>query len=594
MVKERASKLSISLILIIYITAGAFYNISVPIFEAPDETGHYLYVRHLVVERSLPIRAPVEEGIWGMNEIRADQPPLYYALGALLTGWVDTTGVERTVRRSPTYGSAVPDTSPINKNRYIHTAQERFPYRGVALAVHLARGYTMLWGVVVLIFTYLLAREIFPARDNIALGAVALVAFTPQFIFLSNAVSPDVPVTAVSVIVLWICARILRRGANRQYALIIGILIGVGLLVKPSALLLLPLVALVYIIGFWQDESVTGLESGYRAIKRVIPHGIVIGAVTGAISGWWYVRNKLLYGEFLATTRMLSTTGGFRDPKPSLGELLSELRFVARSYWAVFGWANILVSDLFYIAVYLFVALAIIGALWRFVKDADQQRRIAVGMLLVWIGLNFSALLSYMRLTYSPYGRHLFPAMPAIAILLVWGLLKVLRRDILFWSVIGALGVSAPLLMCVYVRPAYVMPPILSPAKVGQVANRVSVNFDDELILRGYAAQVENKSLTLYWQARSRMNKDYSLFIHLHDEQGAIVGGYDVILGTGMFPTSAWEVNEVLREVYPLPSGDYIEIRIGVYWWQTQERLPATSGGQSLTNGEYIIVAREN
>jgi len=63
------------LILLAYITLGAGYSISVPIFEAPDEPGHFYYIKYLAEER----RLPVQSFQYSENVVKeGHQPPLYY------------------------------------------------------------------------------------------------------------------------------------------------------------------------------------------------------------------------------------------------------------------------------------------------------------------------------------------------------------------------------------------------------------------------------------------------------------------------------------------------------------------------------------
>ena len=48
------------------------WSFAVPIFEAPDEPGHWQYARYLNLSGSLPVYGPSFQ--------EANSPPLYYAL----------------------------------------------------------------------------------------------------------------------------------------------------------------------------------------------------------------------------------------------------------------------------------------------------------------------------------------------------------------------------------------------------------------------------------------------------------------------------------------------------------------------------------
>jgi tetratricopeptide (TPR) repeat protein len=106
-----------------------------------------------------------------------------------------------------------------------------------------------------------------------------------------------------------------------------------------------------------------------------------------------------------------------------------------------------------------------------------------------------------------------------------------------------------------------------------------------QLALLGYdirpaAVEVGGSLLvTLWWQAVSTMDQDYTVFIHLTDSQGRLWAQYDGLLTHGDRPTSAWRLGLIVKGDYELelplgaPPGDY-QLMTGVYDWQTGERLP--------------------
>lgn len=117
-------------------------------------------------------------------------------------------------------------------------------------------------------------------------------------------------------------------------------------------------------------------------------------------------------------------------------------------------------------------------------------------------------------------------------------------------------------------------------------------NLGNQLQLLGYDATVEGQTLpvTLYWQATTEMSVDYTIFVHLLNAQGELVAQHD----NGPWwevpiPTSTWQAGEQLRDQHilelsqPLPAGDY-ELQIGVYYWETLERLPVLENDTPVNN----------
>jgi hypothetical protein len=114
----------------------------------------------------------------------------------------------------------------------------------------------------------------------------------------------------------------------------------------------------------------------------------------------------------------------------------------------------------------------------------------------------------------------------------------------------------------------------------------------DLVTLIGYdlETQRDHLTLTLFWRCEAPMTIDYTTFVHVTTAGGGeIVGQMDGPPAGGKYPTSLWDVGEVIRDVVPvplpedLPGGDY-EIRVGLYDAATGLRLPvaAEPGGAVL------------
>jgi hypothetical protein len=84
--------------------------------------------------------------------------------------------------------------------------------------------------------------------------------------------------------------------------------------------------------------------------------------------------------------------------------------------------------------------------------------------------------------------------------------------------------------------------------------------------------------LTLFWQCLEKMDQDYTVFTHLIDEKQNIWGQKDNQPVDGFYPTSRWEVGEIVRDQYDIaipaaiPPSEYT-IEIGMYARDTMKRL---------------------
>jgi mannosyltransferase len=83
----------------------------------------------------------------------------------------------------------------------------------------------------------------------------------------------------------------------------------------------------------------------------------------------------------------------------------------------------------------------------------------------------------------------------------------------------------------------------------------------------------------LWWGALADVDRDYTVFVHLVDQDGHILAQDDKLLQRDNLPSSAWPPGSLAMEEYQLQlppdatPGDYL-IKVGVYYWETGERLP--------------------
>ena len=117
-------------LLIAFLALAVSYCLTVPAFEAPDEVGHFSYTVHLLTTRSLPVQRAGELG-------EAHQPPLYYAVAALAALPADLADHTGAFTLNPSFMWA--GQGGFDVNAVVHSSAETFPFRGHALALHLAR-----------------------------------------------------------------------------------------------------------------------------------------------------------------------------------------------------------------------------------------------------------------------------------------------------------------------------------------------------------------------------------------------------------------------------------------------------------------------
>ncbi|MBI3977727.1 MAG: hypothetical protein HY331_06035 [Chloroflexi bacterium] len=100
--------------------------------------------------------------------------------------------------------------------------------------------------------------------------------------------------------------------------------------------------------------------------------------------------------------------------------------------------------------------------------------------------------------------------------------------------------------------------------------------------------------LTLYWEARQRPNRDYTVFVHFVDSAGRVQAQADGQPGGGGYPTTLWEPGEVVadRRVLDLPPGlpaGRYRLLVGMYLLETGARLQLPTGEDSVLLEEIDV-----
>jgi hypothetical protein len=105
----------------------------------------------------------------------------------------------------------------------------------------------------------------------------------------------------------------------------------------------------------------------------------------------------------------------------------------------------------------------------------------------------------------------------------------------------------------------------------------------------------ETISFSLLWEAISTPTFDYTVFVHLLDENDNIVAGHDTQPVAGRYPTSIWTPGERILDHHMLPTPDSLapgqyRLAIGLYDQLTGKRLPLNfADNRSDAEGQLIL-----
>jgi 4-amino-4-deoxy-L-arabinose transferase-like glycosyltransferase len=604
-------------LLVAFIILAIAYSVTNPLHEATDELRHYRFVRTIATTGQLPVQGQE------LCRSQSHHPPLYYALGALATFWIDTgRDLCDTPPENPFWAYRYWEVGRDNKNQFLHGQDETFPWNGEALGVQILRGINILLGAAVVWLTWASGRVIWPDRPAIAIGAAALVAFNPMFLYMSGSINNDVIAAFSGSAILFACLYLLHDpgGLRLRWGLILGTLFGLALMSKSNLAVSIIFIELVISWAAWRKN---------QGWQWVIANLLII-AIAGLIAGWWFLRNLSLYGDLTGFSAVTELWGA-RDPTESFALAISELPYAWSTLWGRFGFGQIPLPHAIYNGLLILTGIGLTGAILGFFRSAARSVKVSLAFLALYVLLFFLVLFGYMLVSPAgPNGRFFFPALSALALLIFFGLVQWILeiRDGInkfrarnrnlkpaatkdgavvglttLLVTLGMLGLSLVALLG-YLSPAYAKPPSIGSNEA--IPNEVNVRFDTLATLLGYELNTdmvkpgEPIDIDLYWRVDAKPPGDYLLFVHLTNEEGAIIAQRDTHPGLGNYPSSQWEPGQRFKDSIRLylPETAYSPVNatlsIGLYdplafrlAVSAEDRTPL---GDSFQLGEVEIV----
>ncbi len=226
----------------------------------------------------------------------------------------------------------------------------------------------------------------------------------------------------------------------------------------------------------------------------------------------------------------------------------------------------------------ILLALVII-ALWRLAGHRPENAQAVWGVLftvLLLVGASYfvgDLRMAFLLTSVLPlaaaagYALRLFPALETPAI----------------WAVL-------------LIMPILAAGPALSPNFVDvPIPEHPAAIFGDHQILlidvrlEGDLSPGHSVSVAAAWQALQPIDFDYNIFIHVVDDAGQTVAQFDGQPRGGDRPMTTWTPGEIITDAYtvaiPADAPTTLRVQMGLYNWQSGQRLLLSDGSDSLTMG---------
>ncbi|MBN1218306.1 MAG: glycosyltransferase family 39 protein [Anaerolineae bacterium] len=567
------------LILLIFTLLALFNSIILPLGEAPDETVHFDVIQ-FIARAGHPPTTGTERAAAGL---RGGFAPLYYTLMALPVAAIDTTPPPQ-LRRLDLKPERLIPADGLSNQQILHTRDESIPGQGVVLAWRVVRWLSIPLGWLTIILTYATSRLVIPRYRQVAIGAAIFVALLPRFAINSSVINEDnlaVPLAAATLLLL---LKIINGNIRLHLFAALGAVLGLATLTKYYNLVLLPEVLLVLIFVAWQSRWPVKMMTcrwGLVALAFILVAGPWLGFIItrfGRIADQgWLVGLAAALGEPQITGGLRQLAGGVSSYASGAatfapGEWFFGLLF--RSFWVEFGWMTVFAPVPVYWLLGGLTLLALIGLLYALYLHRPvllaTTRLIPWLLLAIHLALFFGVVLLRYALGQTidtGQGRHLFPALPAIAPFFVMGwvyFIRLVHRKIpdsrgITWLNLGlgslflAVGISFPFTSVLPVYYPYLSVTTASDNPQPPLATADGFALVDFQIASRSIAAGEALAVTLTWQIDEEVNQDYLVSLCLQDRENRPAACWRGHFADGRYPSRAWEASDWLVDTIYIP-----------------------------------------
>lgn len=559
----------------LYLILTAWMAVRLPVFASLNETLHYEVVALLRRLGRLP------EPVRGGRDDERHQAPLYYLVAGLAAWPWPEPLLDGDLPGNPHFGS----THIGNLNPKLRADWATLP------VLYVGRAVTLLFGLIGLLGVVWMSAAL--PRPEARLLAVGLWVFHPMTLFLGASLSNDLPVAAMSALLLGYSTPLMARRRGLGTFALWGLILAAAVLTKASAIFLLLTLPIV-LYAQWRQHGRAGLVIGQAALAL---------GVFGAIWAAWLAYNVTRGLDALGTERSFPLAQ-LRTLRPSdIGLLLPHLPRYWRSInldWSVGdrGWG----SPVVYWAMAGVLAAGLAG--WGLRRRSRPIPWRVLALHAVWIVPVITVYFAVKLLVLRQHGvvitegRLLSLTFPSIAWLVAGGFPRWWPQRwqaAATWALLG-LWVGTSVVQVGWLLPA-LYPRARHVTGAAPPAAPDSLRYDEQVALLAvdvppfYIGRPADVALT--WQALTDLKTDYTISVQLL--QPAPAGPWikldwqNSYPGLGMNPTADWRDGEVYTDHVELrPAGELNgpTAALFVVWVLAGARdgdaLPISQGGQRI------------
>lgn len=279
---------------------------------------------------------------------------------------------------------------------------------------------SVIFGLLYILFIYLTILKI-TKRPNISALITSVVSLIPQVIFVFSYINQDAHSLAIAAFIIFCLVSLWKNPGNNYYQILCGVAIG-GLLPlsKYNYLLILPLTLIFFFYALL--KNIINSKQLFRLVIYILLSFLLF-------SSFWYIRNYILYSDFLGQNFVISEMSkyhelGIQYPLMSLstlGEFTGRefFDYLFKSFFFSFGYMRYYLNE----SVYYIIGFALVGVLVLFVKNAYEGPRqywnkslfVIFSFLIYLLATIFLVYYNSIRYDFQPQGRYIFSVLPLFA-----------------------------------------------------------------------------------------------------------------------------------------------------------------------------------
>jgi 4-amino-4-deoxy-L-arabinose transferase-like glycosyltransferase len=248
--------------------------------------------------------------------------------------------------------------------------------------------------------------------------------------FTFSYVNSDALAMVISALLFYHLVLLFKNKIKIAYrnSITLGVLVGLGMLTRYNLFIVLPFFVFAYVFNLLNDKN-----SNLVKLKNLF----LLTFTAVIISGWWYLRNLILYGELLGTRNFWQTVHMLHPPK-DIGKSFYTPFFILfktgwlwqnfKSFWASFGWNYIFLPEFYYRILLLLMLWAGYGLIKYCSQNNKGRQLIGLSLALIFSSILLSLWQSW-KWAFQAQGRYFFPVLLTVGYLIISGIIALNKSE---------------------------------------------------------------------------------------------------------------------------------------------------------------------